>query len=1170
MNKMSDRISQLSPAKRALLEKTLRKKGAGLPSQKTIPRIESRESAPLSFAQERFWFLDQFESDKAVYNRPIAFRLTGLIEAALLEQTLNEIVGRHEILRTTFVLVGEQPRQIIAPNLILTMPLVELMHLVETGRKTEALRLMKEELQQPFDLSQGPLLKPILFRLGDKEHILFLAVHHIIFDGWSEGIFLKELATIYESFFTGNPNPLPDLPVQYADYAQWQRNWMKGNVLDSHISYWKQRLDGSPPIFELPTDSTRPLIKTCRGSKLTVLLTNKLSEGLKALSRREGSTLFMTLLAAFKILLHRYTGQFDIVIGTPVANRAKVEIEELIGFFVNTLVLRTNLTGNPTFRELLGRIREMALEAYAHQDLPFEKLVEEVHPERNLSYSPLFQIMFNLENVPNKTLTMKNVTISEVEFSSEISYFDLELEIFDKEDGLRCSFIYNTALFNASTLERMALHYKYILERIVSNPGQHIETQSLLTEAERRQLPPPEEQGMRGNRIRPSNSFIEFSRGEIDQSITERFEQQARAYPHRIAVKSGGQPVTYGELNGLANRIARTILSQRCVREDPIALLIEQGVMMIAAILGVLKTGKIYVPLDPSYPSARTSHILAHSEAGLILTNSRNVPLAEVLDQKGLPCFNIDGIDASVSSENLDLLISPDAPANILYTSGSTGRPKGVVQTHRNILHDVRHYTNSLAISSTDRMTLLYSCSVHGSVRGIFGALLNGASLYPLSIREEGLDSLADLLHEEKITIYHSVPTVFRHFVMALRGDERFPDLRIIRFGGERVLAKDIELCRRHFPSDCVICTGLGTSETAHLTQYLMDNETTIPGGVVPAGYPVEDMEILLLDELGEDVGFGIVGELAVKSRYLSPGYWQNPSLTGKTFLTDPAGGNLRIYRTGDLGRRHSDGYIDILGRTDFQIKVRGFRIEVAEIEAALLELDCVREAVVHAWEDGTGENRLAAYIVPGWREKPTTGDLRDFLKKRLPDTMIPDSFIILEALPLTPNGKIDRKALPAPDPVRPELGHPYVAPGNPTEKLMVNIWSEVLRIRQVGIHDNFFDLGGHSLSAAQVISRLRANFKVEIPLQTLFETPTVSGLAGSVDKTLEAEHLQPDSPILPLSRDGGLPLSFCQERLWFLDQLEPGSSAYNIPHAIRLRGDLNIAALQQSIGEIL
>jgi amino acid adenylation domain-containing protein len=603
------------------------------------------------------------------------------------------------------------------------------------------------------------------------------------------------------------------------------------------------------------------------------------------------------------------------------------------------------------------------------------------------------------------------------------------------------------------------------------------------------------EQGMRGVRIKPANSFVEFTREEIDQSIARRFEQQVRKYSHRVAVKSGGQTVTYGELNRLANRIAHTVLSQQSEKEGPVALLIEQGVMMIAAILGVLKTGKIYVPLDPSYPSTRTSRILADSEAELIITNSRNVSLAKALDQKGLSCINIDRVDAAVSSENLALPISPEAYANILYTSGSTGLPKGVVQTHRNLLHDVRHYTNTLAISSADRMTLLYSCSVHGSVRGIFGALLNGASLYPLSIRDEGLDGLADLLINEEITIYHSVPTIFRYFAMTLRGDERLPSLRVIRFGGDRVLAKDIELCRKHFSSDCIICTGLGTSETAHVTQYLIDNGKTIPGGVIPVGYPVEDMEILLLDEMGKEVDFGIVGELAVRSPYLFPGYWLNPALSEKAFLADPSGEKLRIYRTGDLGRRHSDGCIDLVGRTDFQIKIRGFRVEVAEIEAVLLELDCVRETVVHAWEDGTGENRLAAYIVPRRKERPTLGDLRDFLKKRLPDTMIPDSFIILDALPLTPNGKIDRKALPAPESGRADMEESFVSPRTPIEEMLAGIWCDVLGLKKVGIHDNFFELGGHSLLATQVMSRLRNVFHVEIPLRSLFENPTIAGL---------------------------------------------------------------------------
>jgi len=616
--------------------------------------------------------------------------------------------------------------------------------------------------------------------------------------------------------------------------------------------------------------------------------------------------------------------------------------------------------------------------------------------------------------------------------------------------------------------------------------------------------------GMGGIGVRPASTFIKFASEEIDQSIARRFEQQARNYPHRVAVKSDGRPVTYEELNKLANRIARAILSERGEREEPIALLIEQGAVLVAAILGVLKTGKIYVPLDPSYPSARASHILADSETEFIVTNSRNLPLAKALDQKGLPCINIDEVDISVSPENLALSVSPDAYANILYTSGSTGLPKGVVQTHRNILHDVRHYTNTLAISSADRMTLLYSCSVHGSVRGVFGALLNGASLYPWNVGREGLDGLAGLLIEEEVTIYHSVPTIFRYFTMTLRGHERFPKLRLIRFGGERVLAKDIELCRKHFPSDCIICTGLGTSETAHVTQLLIDNGSAIQTEVVPVGYPVENMEILLLDEMGKEVGVGMPGEVAVRSRYLSPGYWQNSSLTEKAFLPDPSGENMRIYRTGDLGQRNSDGCIELLGRMDFQIKIRGFRIEAAEVEATLLELDCVRETVVHAWEDSTGGNRLAAYIVPKQGERPAHGELRDFLKKRLPDTMIPDAFIILDMLPLTPNGKIDRKALPEPELEKSDPENAYQGPRTPIEELVAGIWCEVMGLKKVGIHDNFFAVGGHSLLASQVVSRLRKALQVDVPLRFLFESPTPAGLAMRITQG-QAENADPE-----------------------------------------------------------
>jgi amino acid adenylation domain-containing protein len=613
---------------------------------------------------------------------------------------------------------------------------------------------------------------------------------------------------------------------------------------------------------------------------------------------------------------------------------------------------------------------------------------------------------------------------------------------------------------------------------------------------------PSEQEAIQAKCFHPSGSFDEFRKEEIEQSIPCRFEQMVRRYPNRIAVKTKSHVLTYAELNATSNRVARAILDRCGERQEQIVLLLEHDAPMIAAILGVLKAGKIYVPLDPSYPLSRNTYILRNSQAGLMVTNNKNLSLAKELVQNALPLINIDNLDARISTKNPVLFRSPDAVSYILYTSGSTGKPKGVVQNHRNVLHDIMQYTNTLHICPDDRMTLLYSYSVNGSVRGIFGALLNGAALYPLDIRKEGLAKLANFLIQEEITFYHSVPTVFRNFVATLTGKEKFLGLRLIRFGGERVLARDVELYNKHFPNECLLYTGMGATETGHVCQYFIDKQTQIAGSVVPAGYPVEDKEILLLDDAGEEIGFNRVGEIAVRSRYLSLGYWQNPDLTQAVFLPDPRDGGKRIYRTGDLGRMRPDGCLEHLGRKDFQVKIRGYRIEVAEIEMALLDLPEVEEAIVLAREDHPGDQRLVGYLVPRNQFALSVSKLRSFLKDRLPDYMVPSAFVMLNAMPLTPNGKVDRRSLPDPGMAKPELDTPFVAPRTPVEEELAQIWGEVMGIDHVGIRDNFLELGGHSLKATQIISRVINRFRVELPVKSLLEAPTVAEMAAVI-----AEH---------------------------------------------------------------
>jgi amino acid adenylation domain-containing protein len=679
-----------------------------------------------------------------------------------------------------------------------------------------------------------------------------------------------------------------------------------------------------------------------------------------------------------------------------------------------------------------------------------------------------------------------------------------------------------------------------------------------------------------------SGPFVEFSMAEVQGSIPGRFERQVDEYAERRAIKAGTHDLTYAELNRSANRIARAILARGDAPDEPVALLLEHGPALIAAILGVLKAGRIYLPLDPSYPPARSAYILEDAGAALMVTNDRHLPLAASFNSAALPQLNLDRLERTLADTNLGLCVPPDAPAYILYTSGSTGRPKGVVQNHRNVLWDIREYTNTLHISPEDRMTLLYSCSVNGSVRGIFGALLNGASLYPLDIKEQGLNSLADLLIQEEITFYHSVPSVFRHFVATLSGAQRFPKVRLIRFGGERVLVSDVESYRKHFTEDCLLYTGMGATETGHVRHYFLYKGTSITGSVVPAGYAVEGKEVLLLDGAGREVPAGQTGEIAVRSPYLALGYWRKPDLTRAAFLSDPAAGPERLFRTGDMGRMHADGCLELQGRKDFQVKVRGYRVEVAEIEAALLACDGVRDAVVTASEQGPGEPRMVAYVVREPTRAPSAAELRALMLERLPTYMVPAVFVWLDALPLLPNGKLNRSALPAPDEATSRGDRGFVdGPRTWIEERVAAIWAQVLGIEIVGLDDHFLELGGTSLQATQVMARLQSTLGVHLVQRTLFDEPSLADFAARV---AEARRTPLDSTgttaIVRIAPTAPAPLSYAQQRMWFFNQLEPHSSLYNRPFgplgmssrpcASRWIGPLDLRALELSLGEIV
>ena len=1093
MHDCTKEIIKLSPNKQALFDLLLRKKGVEISRAQIIAQKRDSNIFPLSFAQQRLWLFDQLEPNSHAYNISLAIRFSGPLDISALDESLNEIVRRHESLRTTFTIVNGEPMQVIAANLRLYLSTLNLSSFPRSEWESEVQKTLTRESRFPFDLTQGPLLRAKLLKLAQKEHILVLVIHHIISDGWSIGLLFRELTFHYEAYSHSKPSQLPKPSIQYADFAVWQRQWLTGAVLESQLNYWKRQLGRQLSILKLPTDHPRPPIQTYEGAKLNLKLSQSLTERIEALSKHEGVSLFMTLLSTFKILLYRLTGQDDIAIGSPIANRNRKEIEEVFGFFVNTLVLRTNLSGNPTFRELLGRVRNVALGAYAHQDLPFEKLVEELQPERDLSRSPLFQVFFNMHNFERLQYKLHELKIVEdFQLTKPNSKFDLIMQVNKHNQQIRLAMVYNTDLFENDTVAFMLGHFKTLLENIVANPGRRISKFRLLNSAKRQQCHP------RSNLVYSTDSFIEFKREDIEQSISERFEQQVEKYPKNIAVKTKDDEWSYDELNKTANRMAKKILALCGSGQDRIGLLFEHGAQMIAGIFAVLKAGKTYVPLDPSFPVKRISYMLGDSQIIAILTNNTNLVLAESLSNNKLQILNIDNIEPSTFANNINLSISPDSVAYILYTSGSTGQPKGVMQTHRNVLHHIRNYVNNLRISNYDRLTLLSNYSFDAAMMDIMGGLLSGACLCPIDIKERSLIHLSEWLNKEKITIYHSTPTFYRYLVNTLSKEDNFPNIRLVVLGGEEVYKKDFDTYKKHFSTDCTFVNTYGPTESTIALQYFLSNQMKIIRNTVPIGYPVEDTEILLLDKNGEVAE--IYGEIAIKSDYVSIGYCQETKKQHKVFKSDPDGGNKRIYRTGDMGRLLPDGSIEFRGRKDLQVKIRGFRVELKEIESELISHEAIKECVVAASDDGRGSRELTAYIVCS--ESPSSLSLRSYLRDALPDYMIPSRFIQLDTIPLINNGKADYATLSSVGNSQALLRSGYVQPMRVVEKKIAKIWQDVLGVDKISLHDNFFDLGGHSIMAIKVISLIEKDLKIYVPFKEFFNQ-TLGQFAASCEEKL-------------------------------------------------------------------
>jgi amino acid adenylation domain-containing protein len=1033
---------------------------------------------PASFFQESLWFLDQLDHNGAVYNKSVTLQLKGVLNTGVLEQVLNVIAQRHETLRTTFMVIERQLMQVISPTQFIPLQVVNLRSLPRAEQKAEAQRLATREAQRPFDLTYGPLLRTTLLELGAEEHVLLLTLHHTISDERSMVVLCQELAALYEAFLHDQPSPLPQLPIQYADFAVWHRQWLQGEVQETQLAYWRQQLAGAPALLELLTDHPRPVIQTFRGAQHSFALSEELADALKALGRREESTLFMTLLAAFNVLLHRYTGQTDIVVGSPIANRSRPGLEGLIGYFLNTLVLRTNLSENPTFKEVLRRVREVALEAYAHQDLPFEKLVEELHPERNLSHNPLFQVMFILQSDPTPTFDLPGLRLRLAEVDNETAKFDLSLTLGYIGQGLACSLEYSTDLFEPATMNRMAEHFQKLLEGIVANPEQPISDLPLLTETERRQL-----------LVEWNETRSDYPR---DQCIHQLFEAQVQRTPEAVAVVFQDQQLTYRELNAKANQLAHHLQKLGVGPEVLVGICVERSVEMVVGLLAILKAGGAYVPLDPTYPAERLAFMLEDAQIAVLLTQARLRPRLPTHRVQQV-CLDTDAdliaqqVESNpLGSDHLDQL------AYVIYTSGSTGRPKGVAIAHRSTVAFISWALSVFPVEDLAGVLASTSICFDLSVFEIFVPLSSGGTV----ILIENLLHLPTLVSCRAVTLINTVPSVLTEVV------HRMPlpaSVRTVNLAGEPLRRSLVRQLYRQETIQRVFNLYGPTEDTTYSTYALVE-----PGDEEPSiGRPITNTQTYILDRHLQPVPVGVPGELYLGGAGLARGYLNQPELTAEQFIPNPFSTKAGecLYRTGDLARYRSDGTIEHLGRLDFQVKLRGLRIELGEIEAVLAEHPAVQQAVVVAREEVPGDKRLVAYLVTTREPPPAISELRSPLKEQLPDYMVPSAFVFLEAFPLTPNGKVDRRALPAPGPTRSTIEDTFVAPTLSLHYQLLQIWEELFDVRPIGIRDNFFELGGHSFLATRLISRIEQVFRKKISLATLFIEPTVEHLADALQQ---------------------------------------------------------------------
>ncbi|MDM8531500.1 amino acid adenylation domain-containing protein [Anaerolineales bacterium HSG25] len=1054
------------------------------------PRPDNSKPAPLSYAQQRLWFLDQLIANKATYNIPLSFHLQGTVDTSALRQALATIEQRHEILRTVIqVDENQQPVQIIQPtsadNHLLTV--IDLSSYSESDRLNEAKHRINAEAHTPFDLAQGPLWRTMLFQLTDQTYILLMNLHHIVYDEWSDDILFAELSTLYKAYKTKQDVSLPEPTVQYADYAVWQQSPSQKKILAKKLQYWQKKLVSAPPLLELPIDYPRPATQSFEGATMSFTLPTDLTEPLKTLSQETGCTLFMTLLAGFKVLLYRYTHQTDILVGVPVANRPQPELTELIGFFVNTIVLRTDMSNQPTFREFLSQIKQTTLDAYDHQEVPFEQVVERLGLERNLSYQPLFQVMFTLENSFLKGLNLLDLELSWLEVENKTSKFDLTLTMTEGEQ-LSGLFEYNRDLFDPATITRMIGHLETLLTGIVANPDQKITHLPLLTEAERHQL-----------LVEWNDTAVDYPR---DTCIHQLFEEQVEKTPDATAVimadSSDNSPqLTYRELNQRANQLAYHLQGMGVGPETLVGICVERSLDMMIGLLGILKAGGAYLPLDPTYPAERLAFMISDANVPVLLTQQQL--LEQLPEHKAqVVCLDADWERvAEQSMENPSSQVGPDNLVYVIYTSGSTGKPKGVMIEHGAICNFTKAVVSSYKISSLDRVLQFASLNFDAAGEEIYPCISQGGTLYIHP--QANSDTISEFIRKSQmwqLTVW-DLPTAYWHLVTNELVNKKITlpaSLRLVIIGGEKVLAERVNQWKQHVGDFPKLIDSYGPTETTvvstlcNLTQIIVNSSPTLS-----IGRSIANVQIYVVNEYFQPMPVNVPGELLIGGRGLARGYLNRPDLTAKKFIPNPFGEKM-LYKTGDLVRWLPDGNIEYISRIDHQVKIRGFRIELGEIETILNQHAEVQESVVVVREEVSGQKRMVAYLTRNSQLQASSSlELRNYLQKRLPGYMIPTAFMMLEQFPLAPNGKIDRKVLSESDSTVIVTYNEYVPPQTPTEEVLANIWGELLGIKRIGRHDNFFELGGHSLLAIQLISKISTTVDIKLPVKFLFLHPTIA-----------------------------------------------------------------------------